>query len=264
MTFVPPHSVILLAAGTGSRLAPLSDSCHKSLLPLGAEPALHWILESVISSEAQEIVVVTGHRKRDIQEFVAERFGNRIFTVDNPGFAEYGNILSVDIAVESLQAPDQGYLIIETDVFIEPEGWKFVLELDNTQESFWVTKSCYSTVLTGGALRASSTGWVDQLVYAPRYESAYEGFSKLLGVLYVGEENVSLDRKLRKDRLDSNPFGYYMEPWSENLDRLPCRARDLGDWFAFSFNDSLSYHQGQNAVDSLFRQPGIESGRNID
>jgi len=251
MTKKSPNAVVVLAAGTGSRLSPLTDHRHKSLLPIAGKPGIELILESICSSSTEEIVIVTGFRSDEVRSFVASKFGTRIKFVNNPEFLTDRNILSVDVGVKNLRAPNRGYLVVESDLFIEPLGWQAILSIDNPLDSFWVTKSFYSEALTGGALSSGANGRVRRLVYAPAYEEKHEGLRKLLGVLYVGESNVELDRQIRGEYVSRSISQYYMAPWMENLDRLPCYSFDLGGLRAASYNDEIDYRRANELALSL-------------
>ena len=265
MTKKSPSAVVVLAAGRGSRLSPLTDHHHKSLLPIAGKPGIEWILENVCSSSAEEIVVVTGFRRDEVQSFVTGKFGTRVSFIDNPDFLTDGNILSVELGVNSLNAPERGYLIVESDMFVEPLGWQAILSIENRSDSFWVTKSFYTEVLTGGALSSGADSRVKKLVYAPAFDKQYEGMRKLLGVLYVGESNVELDRQIRGEYLSRSISQYYMVPWIENLARLPCHHFDIGSLRAVSYNDEFAYRRANElALNLPLMTDNIRLGKDED
>lgn len=222
-------------------MAPLTDHCHKSLLPLAGSPSLQFILDEVLQAGVSDIVVVVGHRRADIEDFVRARYGDAVRCVANERYDADVNILSVQTGVDALRQPEAGYMIIETDLIMEPRGWRCVLSIDDPCQSFWVTRGSYSRGLTGGALDADVQGEVRQIVYRPRYDPACEGWQKLLGILYVGSGTVAQDMLLRRQAIDRSIAQYYMMPWVENLAALPCRSRGLDDVYAVSFNDEAAY-----------------------
>src|SRR5262249_15262027 len=156
--------------------------------------------------------------------------------VHNARFAEDTNILSTALGVDALRAPGAGYAIIETDVVIAPAGWSRVLEVARPERSFWVTAGRDGPDLTGGALRVGPEGNVEGLVYAPVFEERYRGYAKLLGIAYVGQNQVEADRRLRASAMARSIAQYYMTPWMTNLSVLACEARDLSDVFTGSYN----------------------------
>jgi len=49
---------VILAAGLGTRVLPLTKSIPKALLPLGAKPAIHWLVEECLASGIKDLVIV--------------------------------------------------------------------------------------------------------------------------------------------------------------------------------------------------------------
>lgn len=247
-----PANVVLLAAGRGSRIAPLTKDTPKSLLPVAGRSSLERALDSALVRPVDQVVVVTGDRHEAVEHLVRERYGESVETVFNERFGEDMNILSAELGVARLRRPTSGYLIVETDVVVATEGWEAVFAVGERDESYWVTRGTYGPDLTGGALEADADGRVTGLVYAPTYSPRYEGWQKLLGILYVGSAEVDRDRELRQAALARTCAQYYMTPWVDNLGLLPCRARPLGDVLAGSFNDPDSYRD----IDRRFRAAG--------
>lgn len=250
-----PAGVVLLAAGRGSRLASLTNATHKSLLPIGGRPALAYTIEALVSRNVLDIVTVTGDKCEVVEQFVREGWGSRVTVVRNQRFAEDTNVLSTEIGVAALRDPGAGYLIVETDLVIEPSGWSTILDVGDGRESIWVTRGRYSESLTGGALCADEEGRVRSLVYAPQYSAAYDGWQKLLGLLYVGSDQVPVDRDLRRRAIAHTIAQYYMTPWVEHLSSLPCRAKNLEDTFAASYNDLESYRRANLQFASILSAP---------
>ncbi len=124
---VPLPGLVLLAAGRGSRLNELTQTTHKSLLDVGGAPALAWTLDASLNSGEREIVVVTGYLAEDIESFIQSRYPDRgIRLVSNPDWADDTNIRSAAIGVAALTDRSKGYVLIETDLVLEPTAWSRV------------------------------------------------------------------------------------------------------------------------------------------
>ena len=63
---------VVLAAGEGSRLQPLTNNRPKSMLPVGNKPLLEHIMEALASTEIDEVILVVGYQRQRIQSY----FGN--------------------------------------------------------------------------------------------------------------------------------------------------------------------------------------------
>src|SRR5690606_5914913 len=48
---------MLLAAGRGERMRPLTDSCPKPLLPVAGKPLIQWQLERLAAAGCHEVVI---------------------------------------------------------------------------------------------------------------------------------------------------------------------------------------------------------------
>ena len=50
---------LILAAGRGERMRPLTDTCPKPLLPVRGKPLIEWHLEALTHDGVREVVVNT-------------------------------------------------------------------------------------------------------------------------------------------------------------------------------------------------------------
>ena len=71
---------MLLAAGRGERLRPLTDSVPKALVEVGGKPLIAWHLERLAASGARDVVINVSHLGDQIVERIADgtRYGLRI------------------------------------------------------------------------------------------------------------------------------------------------------------------------------------------
>ncbi len=94
----PPMAVIL-AAGIGSRLSPLTDTCAKSLLSVGGSVILERMIRNCLSCGISQFVLVLGHRADDIKQFVNKTFrGVRVTYVINERYRETNTGYSLMLA----------------------------------------------------------------------------------------------------------------------------------------------------------------------
>ena len=62
---------MVLAAGLGTRLRPLTDECAKALVPVGDRPALGHVFERLRAAGVTRLVANAHHRAGDVRAFVA-------------------------------------------------------------------------------------------------------------------------------------------------------------------------------------------------
>ena len=74
---------LLLAAGVGTRLHPLTDTWPKCLMPIGERPLLEYWLETLYSSDVREVLVNLHHHSDIVQDFLNRpRFKNWVSYVN--------------------------------------------------------------------------------------------------------------------------------------------------------------------------------------
>jgi MurNAc alpha-1-phosphate uridylyltransferase len=68
---------MLLAAGRGERLRPLTDRIPKALVQAGGKPLIAWHLERLAASGCREAVINVSHLAGSIVDYVGDsaRFG---------------------------------------------------------------------------------------------------------------------------------------------------------------------------------------------
>lgn len=107
----------LLAAGTGSRLHPLTDSAPKCLTEVNGQPILQLLVDSLLDNGFKRLVVVVGHLEQHIRNFLSENGGGLTLEfVTNPLFLTTNNIYSLWLAKEKIQ---ESCLLIESDLIFE-------------------------------------------------------------------------------------------------------------------------------------------------
>jgi choline kinase len=108
--------VVILAAGTGSRLRPYTDGLPKALVPMNGKPLLAHTLNALRPFSPQ-LVVITGFHAEKIHEFFAERPEKPIF-IFNERFDSAGNAYSLLKAKEAVEGRD--FLKLDADLVFEP------------------------------------------------------------------------------------------------------------------------------------------------
>ena len=107
---------IILCAGRGGRLRPLTDDGPKCLLKFGQQTILECCLENLKTSGIYDAVLVTGYKKELVESLVRERSYDRISFVDNKNYARTNTAFSLNLA---LKAMDDDFILINGDLLFE-------------------------------------------------------------------------------------------------------------------------------------------------
>ena len=119
---------IILAAGYGNRMRPLTDDTHKTLLRIGGQTLIGRIIDGLRVHAVTEIVVVTGHLADQLEDALTTAYPDLTFTfIRNLRYRETNNIYSLALAFDALDF-DEDILLIESDLVYEPAVMRRVIE----------------------------------------------------------------------------------------------------------------------------------------
>lgn len=121
---------IILAAGTASRLRPLTEHTPKSLLNIGERPLLQRSMDALIQNGVKDFVIVTGYLHRQIEQFVENTYADSIGMrfIHNDVYDSTNNIYSLWLA--RTEAEGEDFLLLDSDLLYDPMIVSKVLESD--------------------------------------------------------------------------------------------------------------------------------------
>ena len=112
-------TALLLAAGAGTRLQPLTDNCPKCLTEVRGVPILGRLVSCLIAQGFSRLVVVVGYRDEQIRDYL-ESYASTL-TIDFVDCREYAttnNIYSLWRAREHIREP---FVLIESDLVFDSQ-----------------------------------------------------------------------------------------------------------------------------------------------
>ena len=113
-------NAIILSAGQGKRLLPLTETRPKSMLAVAGKPILEWQVEALLAAGIDRISIITGFNSGLIEEHINDRFGadlDRINIVFNPFYSVSDNLASCWMARHAM---DGDFLLLNGDTLFEP------------------------------------------------------------------------------------------------------------------------------------------------
>jgi len=111
---------LILAAGNGSRLAPVSGSLPKPLVKLHGRPLVEHIVLAARDAGIGRFVIVAGFRADAIRSWASQGHvhGTEINVLENPEYKSKANGMSVLAARHAIREP---FLLLMADHIFEPE-----------------------------------------------------------------------------------------------------------------------------------------------
>lgn len=109
---------VILAAGEGKRMRPLTTNRPKVLLPAGPEPLLHRLLRQLDLAGVRDVTIVTHYKAEAVQSSVGDGSAWNL----SVAYAPQGAPRGTGHALAAAKAPhDEPLLVMNGDVFL-PEG----------------------------------------------------------------------------------------------------------------------------------------------
>jgi len=109
-------TALLLAAGTGSRLFPLTKSSPKCLTLVNGKSILERLVNNLKKQGFNRLVIVTGYEKECIMDFLGNKSGNlSIEYIYSPLYLTTNNIYSLWMARNIMDEP---FVLFESDLVL--------------------------------------------------------------------------------------------------------------------------------------------------
>lgn len=112
-------NVIILNAGQGKRLLPLTQDTPKCLLDVGGRPMIGWQLDALSRFELGRITIVVGFGADKVESYLAMNKPPAldVATVFNPEFDKADNLVSCWMAREAMT---QDFVLLNGDTLFRP------------------------------------------------------------------------------------------------------------------------------------------------
>ena len=123
---------VILAAGMGSRIHPLSLSIPKTMIPICNKPIMEYQIEDMIRLGIREIYIVVGHLKQHIMSYFGDgsKWGVRIT------YVEQKQMLGIAHAIGQLEKYiTKPMMIFLGDIFIIPQHLEQMKQIFDKQKA---------------------------------------------------------------------------------------------------------------------------------
>ncbi|WP_407151191.1 phosphocholine cytidylyltransferase family protein [Bradyrhizobium sp. ORS 86] len=156
MAINAPKKAVILAAGVGSRLQPLTDLRPKPLVEVNGTPILHNALRNLEAVGVEEVTLVVGYRKDAIQYACDRRFGAiEINYVESSAYDRTGSAYSLWLARRTLLSGD--CYLLEGDVFFEEDALRYLMLSQATDVA---AVAPFADLMEGSAVLLSDSGFI--------------------------------------------------------------------------------------------------------
>jgi choline kinase len=120
---------VILSAGQGRRLLPLTTDCPKCILPVQGQSLIEWQIDELAKCGIDKVTVVLGYRADKVDQILRRRYGpKRVRTIYNPAYAVSDNLVSCWVAHDEM---DADFILLNGDTLFEAAVVQLLLEMQN-------------------------------------------------------------------------------------------------------------------------------------
>jgi len=117
---------VILSAGQGKRLLPLTADSPKCILPIMGQTLIEWQIDELAKCGIDQVTVVLGYRADKVERILSARYGtHRVRTVYNAAYAVSDNLVSCWAAHDEM---NQDFVLLNGDTLFEAAVFKRLLE----------------------------------------------------------------------------------------------------------------------------------------
>ena len=120
---------VILSAGQGKRLLPLTADRPKCILPVRGQTMIEWQIEELVKSGIDRVTVVLGYCADKVEQVLRRRYGSdKVKTIYNPAYAVSDNLVSCWVASDEMSSD---FILLNGDTLFEAAVVKRLLDTDS-------------------------------------------------------------------------------------------------------------------------------------
>jgi choline kinase len=131
---------LILAAGLGTRLRPLTNTIPKSMVEVNGKPILFKQIDNLLEIGVEDITVIAGYKAEIMVDAINKSYKN-INSIVNDIYFKTNNMYSAYIALEKLYNTD--FILMNSDVFYDSSILRELVK-DNHKNSIIVEEGIHN------------------------------------------------------------------------------------------------------------------------
>lgn len=229
-------TALLLAAGTGSRLYPLTRNEPKCLTIVNGKSILERMVSSLNRKGFKRLVVVTGHLEKCIRDFLGDQIdGLSIEYIFSPLYKTTNNIYSLWLAREIINEP---FVLLESDLVFDDSL------LDNMIYPDRIAVARMQPWLNGTCVTLDESEMVNEFVLGENEFSCDDKY-KTVNIYSLSLESwekviKQLDKKISEGNVNSYYETVFAEMVSDKSLMFKSVSFDSKPWYEIDTLDDLA------------------------
>lgn len=199
---------IILAAGTGTRLRPLTENIPKALLKLNDVTIIERLVKSFVSNDVKKFIFVVGHYKEKVEkisEILAEKYKINIDIVENKKYDQTNTSCSTYLASKDI---DEDFILVNGDNIMDSTIIEKIVKsnhssmvIDNDKK---LTEESFKIIVDNGIIKDIG-----------KELEINESYGEFIGLSKVIKKDLNEFNKILLNLIKEDPQNYYDYAYEE-------------------------------------------------
>ncbi|MFW9879902.1 MAG: bifunctional sugar-1-phosphate nucleotidylyltransferase/acetyltransferase [Candidatus Thorarchaeota archaeon] len=161
---------VILTAGKGKRLMPITSSRPKSMIPLGGKPLLEYTILGLKDAGISDVLLIVGYKKEDIKDYFGDgqtKFNIKIEYISQE--EQLGTGHAVSYAKDFVE--NTPFLLMYGDLVVDPQIFKGIVEkFEETRIEGLITLMKVENPQDYGIISLDSDNYIKKITEKPSPE----------------------------------------------------------------------------------------------
>lgn len=208
---------VILAAGMGTRLRPLTDNIPKALLEINDMTLLERMIKNCIYAGMKKFIVLVGYKKETVEEIcpkIAEKYDIDITILENEKYDATNTSVSTYIASKYIEENDKDdFILVNGDNVVDPEIISRLAQCKNTGmivDNFKeLNEESFKLIIANKSLNDDNTIANGKIEDIGKWLDIPSSTGEFIGVSKVVKDDIVQFNRILEEKIEEDPQNYY-------------------------------------------------------
>ena len=207
---------VILAAGMGTRLMPLTKDIPKALLEIDDVTLLERMIKNCIDAGIARFIVVVGYNKDKVIDFcpkIAEKYDIEIDTITNEDYEVTNTSVSTYLASGFIEKQPEDFILINGDNVVDPHiiahlasAGHTAMIIDNFKD---LNEESFKLIIEDETLNEDKSIANGKIKDIGKHLDIASSSGEFIGLSKVIKEDINDFNKILKGLIEKDPQNYY-------------------------------------------------------
>ena len=201
---------VMLAAGMGTRLMPLTKDIPKALLKINETTLLERMIKNCINADISKFIVLVGYNKDKVIDLcpeLAEKYDIEIKTIANEKYDVTNTSVSTYLASKYIEENDlDDFILVNGDNVVDPE---IISRLAETKNTGMINEESFKLIIDDESFNEDKTIANGKINSIGKGLDSPSSTGEFIGVSKVVSDDVAEFNRILEGLIEEDPQNYY-------------------------------------------------------